>query len=173
MNMGLITLLLIVGLAFVVAEAFFPSMGVLSILAAVSLVSAVFLAFQEGQLFGFIALVIAVVGAPTAFYFAFKALPKTSFGRNFLLAGPNPEETVGSAAAPGLEALVGKAGETVTPLRPAGIARIDGRRVDVISRGEMLEAGVEVVVVKADSNRVVVAVQQGGSVSPETRSPAG
>jgi membrane-bound serine protease (ClpP class) len=42
-------------------------------------------------------------------------------------------------------------------LRPAGHATIDGRRVDVVSRGEMIAEGVPVVVVEVEGNRVVVA----------------
>ena len=42
-------------------------------------------------------------------------------------------------------------------LRPAGFARIEGRKVDVVTRGEMIGEDVEVVVLDARANRVVVA----------------
>ena len=42
-------------------------------------------------------------------------------------------------------------------LRPTGIARIDGRRVDVVTRGEQLEPGTRVRVVEVSGNRLVVA----------------
>jgi len=63
----------------------------------------------------------------------------------------------GTAEDPALRALVGKHGVTVSPLRPAGFARIDGARVDVVTRGEMLDAECAVVVLDVAGNRVVVA----------------
>ncbi|MFP4532435.1 MAG: NfeD family protein [Desulfobacterales bacterium] len=51
---------------------------------------------------------------------------------------------------------MGKTGTTVTNLRPAGTARIDGRRVDVVSRGEFIEKDKPVVVIAVEGNRVVV-----------------
>ena len=59
-----VILLAIFGLTMIVAEVFFPSMGVLSILAAVCLTGAVLLGFQEGQVTGFLVLSVAVIGAP-------------------------------------------------------------------------------------------------------------
>jgi membrane-bound serine protease (ClpP class) len=81
-------------------------------------------------------------------------LPKTRFGKAMILSGPQAGAT---AEDPALRALVGKAGDTVSPLRPAGFARIDGARVDVVTRGEMLDVGCPVVVLDVAGNRVVVA----------------
>ena len=50
---ALVFFLLILGFVFIVAEVFFPSLGILGIAAAVSLVSSIFLSFQEGEGFGF------------------------------------------------------------------------------------------------------------------------
>ena len=48
-------------------------------------------------------------------------------------------------------------GESPHPrLRPAGIAEIDGRRIDVVSDGEMIEPSVTVRVIQVEGNRVVV-----------------
>jgi membrane-bound serine protease (ClpP class) len=41
-------------------------------------------------------------------------------------------------------------------LRPAGIADIDGARVDVVSDGSVIDAGAEIVVTQVDGNRIVV-----------------
>lgn len=53
-------------------------------------------------------------------------------------------------------ALLGKHGRARSTLRPAGIAEIEGRRIDVVTDGEMVNAGEPVVVVRVDGNRVVV-----------------
>ncbi|MGB4213854.1 MAG: NfeD family protein [Dethiobacteria bacterium] len=44
----------------------------------------------------------------------------------------------------------------MTPLRPAGSARIGERRIDVVSEGEFIAAGVPVKVVLVEGSRVVV-----------------
>ncbi len=51
---------------------------------------------------------------------------------------------------------VGDSGRLVTDLRPAGRARIDGNLVDVVTRGEWIEAGREVRIVDVRGNRIVV-----------------
>lgn len=54
------------------------------------------------------------------------------------------------------QALVGKEGVTVTPLRPAGIADIEGRRVDVQTYGNFIEAGQKIIVVAVENLRIIV-----------------
>jgi membrane-bound serine protease (ClpP class) len=63
----------------------------------------------------------------------------------------------GYASAPVTEAaLLGKRGRARSALRPAGIAEIEGHRVDVVTEGEMIDAGEPLLVVRVDGNRVVV-----------------
>ena len=51
---------------------------------------------------------------------------------------------------------LGKRGRASSPLRPAGIAELDGERVDVVSDGELIDAGESIEVVRVDGNRIVV-----------------
>ena len=51
---------------------------------------------------------------------------------------------------------LGKQGRASSPLRPAGIAEIEGERVDVVSDGELIDAGQLVEVTRVDGNRIVV-----------------
>lgn len=51
---------------------------------------------------------------------------------------------------------MGDAGRTLTTLRPSGKAKINGRRVDVIAQGTVVEAEREVEVVEVSGGRVVV-----------------
>lgn len=55
-----------------------------------------------------------------------------------------------------LRQLVGKGGEALTSLRPAGTAMIDGRRVDVVSESEYITGKTPVIVVAVEGGRVVV-----------------
>ena len=60
------------------------------------------------------------------------------------------------AAPQELAALAGQSGQSLSPLRPAGIAFIDGQRVDVVTDGEFIEPETEVIVVAVEGSRVVV-----------------
>ena len=51
---------------------------------------------------------------------------------------------------------LGKCGTAASPLRPAGLAYIDGERVDVVSDGEFIDAGAPLEVIRVDGNRIVV-----------------
>ena len=54
------------------------------------------------------------------------------------------------------KALIGRSGVTLTPLRPAGIARIEGEHLDVVALGDFLGTDEEVSVVEVSGNRIVV-----------------
>ena len=83
-------------------------------------------------------------------------LPRLPIGRRLVL---ETELTAreGFASAPETDrAWLGKRGTTVSPLRPAGIADVEGERVDVVSDGEFIDAGDPITVIRVDGNRIVV-----------------
>lgn len=55
-----------------------------------------------------------------------------------------------------IDSLVGEIGVALTPLRPAGKARIGGKRREVETEGDFVDKGVEVRVVEQEPGRVVV-----------------
>ena len=59
-----------------------------------------------------------------------------------------------------LEKYIGKIGAAHTPLRPAGIAELDGVRLNVVTEGDYIERGATVRVVRVSGNRVVVAADK-------------
>lgn len=157
MNLALI--LLGLGLALILAEVFIPSMGILSVLAAASIVGAVIAAFQVSNEVGINFVLAVALLLPVTLVVAFKLLPRSPLGRRFTVQGLSFEATPATDERD-LD-LVGREGEVVSPLRPAGHARIADRRVDVVSRGESIDAGVRVRVLEVTGNRVVV-VRAGG-----------
>jgi membrane-bound serine protease (ClpP class) len=52
--------------------------------------------------------------------------------------------------------LIGKTGVAITDLRPAGVATVDGERMDVVTEGEYIPSGVRVEVIRTESYRHVV-----------------
>lgn len=83
-------------------------------------------------------------------------LPRLPGGRRLVLETRLAAEK-GFASAPETDrAWLGTHGTAVSTLRPAGIADFEGQRVDVVSDGELIEAGSLVTVVRVDGNRIVV-----------------
>jgi membrane-bound serine protease (ClpP class) len=83
-------------------------------------------------------------------------LPRLPFGRRLILdTGLGAGHAYGSAPDSDLRWL-GKQGRAASPLRPAGIAEIEGERVDVVSEGELIDAGDVIQVTRVDGNRIVV-----------------
>lgn len=158
--MTLALVLLLLGLALIVAEVFLPSLGVLSVLATMAIAAALVLAFREGRSTGIAFLVASAVLVPATILGGFKLFPRTPFGRRMVASGLS----FGSQAAFDERdlALTGKEGALEADCRPAGVARLEGRRVDVVTRGEWIERGARVRVVEVQGNRVVVTrVEQG------------
>ena len=97
-------------------------------------------------------LLLAVVASLVMLRF----LPRLPFGRRMILqAGLGAGHQYGSAPDSDLRWL-GKKGRASSALRPAGIAQIEGERVDVVSDGELIDAGQSVEVTRVDGNRIVV-----------------
>jgi len=100
--------------------------------------------------------VLALLFALAASLVLLRFLPRLPFGRRLILER-GLAAAQGYASAPRSDAqLLGKRGRASSPLRPAGIAEIDGRRVDVVSDGTFIPAGQPLEVVRIDGNRVVV-----------------
>ncbi|MCF7838114.1 MAG: ATP-dependent Clp protease proteolytic subunit [Candidatus Marinimicrobia bacterium] len=100
-------------------------------------------------------LALALFGTVVAGALLGRYLPQwTPFRRLVLSASTNRAD--GYTAAPEHPDWVGQSGQALTDLRPAGIALIDNRRVDVVTQGEFLAAGTALRVTVARGNRIVV-----------------
>lgn len=125
-------------------------LGILAILAA--LVMSVVGAGASPEFFMLAAarIIGALLVALVASFVLLRFMPRTPMGRRLIL------DTGLGGAVESQALLLGKRGRTSSPLRPAGFADIDGERVDVVSEGDMIDAGTPVEVVRVDGNRVVV-----------------
>src|SRR5260370_25100727 len=80
---------------------------------------------------------LAIVGALMIHFW-----PKTPMGRRFFLAAPDEDATM--AFLPEnieLEDLRGQFGQALSALRPAGVVDFNGRRIDCMTEGIMVERG--------------------------------
>jgi membrane-bound serine protease (ClpP class) len=97
-----------------------------------------------------IGMVLSLVGG----YFISKWLPHTSFYGRLVLE--STQEGYVSVDVEHNQSLVGKVGVTKCTLRPAGIAEIEGRRIDVVSNGDFINSGQRVIVTETEGSRIVV-----------------
>jgi membrane-bound ClpP family serine protease len=151
-------LLLFTGLGFAALEVFFPSGGVLGFLSLVSLIGGVVLGFMHSVLTGVIVILLTIVGLPVTLVFALTWLPKTRFGRRFLLLqdGDATDSLPKTSYLEKLKSLEGRIGHAQTKMLPAGVIKVDGQSIDAVSQGRSVDPGQPVRVIKVQGNCVVV-----------------
>jgi membrane-bound serine protease (ClpP class) len=139
-----------------------PGFGVAGLLGIVALVAALVLSLTGPGFTTAFALaaagrvVLALVVALIASLLLLRYLPRLPFGRQLVLRR-DLTAAAGYASAPESDMRwLGKSGRATSPLHPAGIAEIDGMRVDVVSDGEHIDAGQAISVTRVDGNRIVV-----------------
>ena len=157
--MTLPLILLGIGLLLIMAEVLIPSLGLLGGLATIALIGSVVLAWQESPELGQNFLIAACLLVPLMIMLGFKLLPLSPFTKVMVTEGFSFKE--GAAIDERDKDLMGKRGVVEAPLRPAGAARIEGRRVDVVTRGERIESGAWVEVIGLSGNRVEVSACDG------------
>jgi membrane-bound serine protease (ClpP class) len=131
-----------------------PGHGLPGILGAVLLFCAVLFAF--GLQFFVVAvetIATAIVLTAIAFSLLVRALPQNAWANRLALAAVQGPEYVASGD---FTALRGKMGVAASFLRPAGIAQIDGHRVDVLTQGEFIAQGTPIRVARVEGARVFV-----------------
>lgn len=156
-------LLAAVGVALLAAEVFFiPGFGLAGALGIAALLGALVLGMTgAGDTAAVIVeavwrVVIALVVALLSGLVLLRFVPRLPFARRLVL-----ESDLGTGPAHGSAPLsdqrwLGKQGHAASVLRPAGIADIEGERVDVVSDGALIERGAPIQVLHVDGNRIVV-----------------
>jgi membrane-bound ClpP family serine protease len=102
------------------------------------------------------ALLSLCVGGPLLGGLLFYLWPYSPMGRKLIRATEENVTVASMAANQELEGLRGKTGRAVSSLRPSGVAVFDGRRIDVITEGLMVEPGQWVKCVEVQANKVIV-----------------
>jgi membrane-bound serine protease (ClpP class) len=147
----LIVALMACGMILLIAEvAIIPGFGLAGISAAALIVGGAAFAWSRfGATWGMGSLLLS--GAAT--FAILKIAPRTRAGKALVLSTELKKGAVDDKA----QELVGKEGKTLTALRPAGAAEIEGRRLDVVTDGVFVEAGRAVRVMFVEGARIVVA----------------
>lgn len=145
--------LLLAGFILIGTEIFIPG-GILGILGSVAWISAAVVGMRSfpGPWNILSAVVLLFVGILT-FIVWVRYFPKSRVGRSLSLADSTGDFKAHSsdAALP-----VGTVGEAISTLRPSGIARFEGKRVDVVADGEWIEAGQAVKILSTSDGHITV-----------------
>lgn len=148
--MELIITLLVVGAILMFLETFLPGMiagaiGLLCLVAAVSLGY-----YQFGFQTGNFTLGGVLLGLVVGVLCWLKFFPESRIAGLFISRGAVGELGVAQPD------LLHRTGVAITQLRPSGAAYINGKRVDVISEGALIDRGASLKVVAVEGMRVVV-----------------
>jgi membrane-bound serine protease (ClpP class) len=149
--LSLAVLLFALGLVLFVAEYFLPTGGFLIVFGVLLCVAAVGIIAKYGSQIEAVAAIVALcIGVPLAgtggFYF---------WGRRMALRTSDDPATDLSGASD-LADLKGRFGVTASQLKPSGIVDFDGRRIDAVTEGPMLDAGVSVRCLDVRGGKVIV-----------------
>lgn len=136
-----------------------PGFGFTGIMGLLSLVAGSYIAYTKLNLF--IGL-IASLGSLIIIIFSLKLFPKTRIWKSLRLDKAETKKDDFQSSSKELEALTGKEGISITPLRPTGTATIDGKRIDVLSEGIFIPQNTSITVINVAGNRVVVREKKGG-----------
>lgn len=151
--------ILLVGLSLLLlaAEAFIPSGGLISIVAAAVAISGVVCLFKVDWRWGLTGIGTVVVLGPLVFLFALQLMPSTRVGRKLLFGEQGEDRPVlAEDAVHELDALIGVEGVVLTDLRPVGTIRLGDQRVDALAETAYLPAGTRVRVVSIEGTSIKV-----------------
>ncbi len=147
--------LIIVGLGLILLEVYLvPGLNVVGVFGFVVILFGIGYAFSEGGAMGGVYAVIGtVVVGGGMFYWLWTS---GAWDRFILATNLKGDEADAVRESEHRARYLGKTGTAVTPLRPTGVAEIEGERIEVVTEGEFIAAGSRVRVVAMDRRRYFV-----------------
>ncbi|MGI5848617.1 MAG: NfeD family protein [Christensenellales bacterium] len=144
-----------VGMVLLLIELFIPGFGIFGGLGLLALILCII--FQAKTLTEALILVL-IIGAIIALLaiIAGRSLRKGILYRSSLVLKAAAEKNEGYVSNDDYSRFIGKKGVSLTPLRPAGIAEIDGEKADVVTDGEYIQSGSKIEVSKVSGRRIIV-----------------
>lgn len=154
---GIVDVLLIVaGVILIVVDVFLlPGTFVAALLGLGAITAAVIRIFQSEA--------VAVLGWTALFGSALLAallwlFPRTRLASRLMLDTRlvTADAQTGGSSGSAYTELLGQSGTSTSDLRPAGVARIGGNRLDVVTQGDFIPVGSSIVVLRIEGNRIIV-----------------
>jgi membrane-bound serine protease (ClpP class) len=160
---------LIFGLLMLAIEMFTPGVGVAGVSGLLLLIAVVIMQLGWGNpRVALYVIAITLLIIVLSIIWIIRSLQRGRLSRSFLVLNDQVEATSVPDVTSAKQELVGKSGVTITPLRPSGIAEIEGRRVDVLTAGAFIEKNKPIVVVQAKGLHILVAENKPDETPAET-----
>ncbi|MHC5034492.1 MAG: NfeD family protein [Planctomycetota bacterium] len=147
-ELAIIIVVFLCGLLAMFIELFIPG-AVIGMIGFLAVVGSIIYAVVSGHITAAAVLTVCAIAFVPVFFMLWKGVVGKLFAIKAEESGFRPSTTV-------TEDLVGVEGEALSTLRPSGIALLNDRRYDVVTRGEMLQKGTRLRVIEVSGNRVVV-----------------
>lgn len=145
------------GILLMVVEFFMPGFGLPGIAGLLLLATSVVLTWYEhGSYAGLGATLVVLALAAIVITLSVKSTTSGRISRSPLILKGAQTEEAGYQAAPNYDRFLLKTGVAETVLRPAGIALIEGERVNVVSRGGFVDRGDMIIVEEIEGARILV-----------------
>lgn len=149
----LAVLLQLAGIFVIIAEIIIPSGGLLSVIAAGLFGYSLYLAFNEISVnFGMLLVGGDILMIPALVIIGLKMLARSPATLSTELS----RDSGVTSQAPELEKYLNLEGRAASDLRPGGMAEIDNRRLDVVTRGEYIDRGSGIKVIAVTGNQIIV-----------------
>jgi membrane-bound ClpP family serine protease len=152
----------VVGIALIVVEMFMPGFGIPGFSGIALLALSVAFTWSEyGMMAGLGASILVLALSGLAIMLSLRSASKGRMSRSPLVLRGSQSREEGFAASEDLSSFLGQTGKTLTVLRPAGVADINGARLKVVSGGEYIPQGADVTVIQVEGARVLVRRTEG------------
>jgi membrane-bound serine protease (ClpP class) len=161
--------LLVLFVLLLIGEFFIPSAGMVGVAAGIAGITSIAIAFTHSMRAGFVVMGVIAVSTPAILYAMIHYWPHTPIGRRILNRRPGQtDEPTESRLRSGEKRkdLVGQIGVAKTDLLPGGLIVINGKRLDAISEGSVIDAGTKVVVISSETGKIRVRVAGAGDIDP-------
>lgn len=133
-----------------------PGHGVSGLLGTLLILTSIVLAFGLTLYIGIMTTGLSLIASVLIFFLLLRWLPESAFMRRLAFAGAQ-SAIEGYTAAPNLSGLQGSDGVAETFLRPAGVATINGSRLQVQTDGDFIPAHTAIRVVRVEGSKIFVA----------------
>ena len=148
-------ILFLVGLVLLLTELFvIPGFGVTGIGGIIAILGSFYFLFPTPEI-AIRVLAFVLILTITGTYVLVKIFGGTRIWRNISLNESQTKDT-GYVSHNNQRDLAGKKGKASTPLRPTGIAIINEKRYDVVTKGDYIDKGEEIEVIEVSGSRIVV-----------------
>ncbi len=162
--------LLLLALVLFAVELFIPSGGMLGILCGLAAIASVTSFFFYSPAMGGFALLLYLIATPFLLVYGVKLWSRTPIGRRLILGGTEELDGRGldedeidqeidarrRLSAESDASLLGRIARTLTPLRPVGVIRLDGRRLDALAESGVIDVDTDVEVIAVLDNQIKV-----------------